>query len=99
MLARGKYRHTHAHVRVQEKKMTSICHAQGPVPGLISNHRLLKKDGITPREGLEKGQSYRGVNKQVWTIRIRKPSSPQPGPSILAEFRMLPSTPGFVSQI
>jgi hypothetical protein len=73
--------------------------AQGPVPGPISNHRLLKNDGITPREGLEKGQSYRGVNKQVWTIRIRKPSSPQPGALILAEFRMLPSTPGFVSQI
>jgi len=45
-----------------------VC-MQGPVPGPISNHRLLKKDGITPKEGLEMAQSYRGVNKQVWTDR------------------------------
>ena len=29
---------------------------QGPVPGPISNARLLKRDGITPKDGLLKGQ-------------------------------------------
>lgn len=42
--------------------------AQGPIPGPITNERLLKEDGVTPKEGLERGQSYRGVNKEVWSI-------------------------------
>ncbi len=41
---------------------------QGPIPGPISNQRLVLEDGVTAKqEGLEKGHDYRGVNHHVRT--------------------------------
>lgn len=40
---------------------------QRPPPGSISNDKLLLPNG-TPKEGLERGQNYRGVNANVWKI-------------------------------